>query len=104
MESSKSLLVLSTQDHLNESQLRLLKEYGQTVADSMGMSFAVLPGGVKAAVHSDIRDLVEAMKAQAAAIAALAESNMLLIEAVAQDGEDSDPDAAPRTYMDGSPV
>lgn len=47
--------------------------------------------------------LIAALHEQTAAINRLASSNEALVQAMAE-SEDGDPDAEPRTYMDGSPV
>lgn len=104
MELSKSLLVLSTEQHLSQHQMDILKAQTEPLAAELGMALAVLPGGIKAEVHSDIGALVEAIQGQTQAITALAESNMMLIDAMSQGEDDIDPDAEPLTYMDGSPV
>lgn len=103
MPTQKPLLVLSTQAHLPPDQLGRLREYGQTLAESVGMTLAVMSGGIKTEVHHDIGSLVEAIKLQTQAITALAESNMMLVEAMGQE-DGGDPDAPPAYYMDGTPV
>lgn len=60
--------------------------------------------GKTAQMNSDMSDLIAAIKAQTQAITALAESSMMLIDAMSQASDDIDPDAEPLTYMDGSPV
>lgn len=47
--------------------------------------------------------LIAALHEQTAAINRLASSNEALVQAMAE-GDDQDPDAEPRVYMDGSPV
>lgn len=47
--------------------------------------------------------LIAALREQTAAINRLASSNEALVQAMAE-GEEQDPDAEPRVYMDGSPV
>jgi hypothetical protein len=47
--------------------------------------------------------LLQALSEQTAAILRLAQSNEMLVQAMAE-GDEQDPDAEPRTYMDGSPV
>ena len=46
---------------------------------------------------------VQAMQEQTAAINRLAQSNEMLVQAMAE-GDEQDSDAEPRTYMDGSVV
>lgn len=47
--------------------------------------------------------LLQALSEQTAAINRLAQSNEMLVQAMAE-GDEQGPDAEPRVYMDGSPV
>ena len=50
-----------------------------------------------------LQDSLEEQKKQTAILERMAEQQGLLIQALAEDQVDQDPDARPLTYMDGTP-
>jgi hypothetical protein len=51
-----------------------------------------------------LTDLVKAIKSQTEAIHLLANSNAMLLQAIAEDGADYEDDVPTQTYMSGEPV
>lgn len=66
-----------------------------------GLPSGLLSHGQELAAY--LTPLLQALSEQTAAINRLAQSNEMLVQAMAE-GDEQDPDAEPRVYMDGSPV
>ncbi|QHB00515.1 hypothetical protein FXO12_00300 [Pseudomonas sp. J380] len=63
----------------------------------------VLDGGATAQLQPGIQGLLDEQKKQTAILKRMAEQQSLLIQALAEDQGEQDPDARPLTYMDGTP-
>ncbi|MCY1540747.1 hypothetical protein D9M68_764050 [compost metagenome] len=98
-ERVESLLVVSTDRPMKEETRQLLVKQLTPIAESMDMKPLVLSDGLQADVHSDIRPVLESILTEQQKTNSLL---LALVEAMAAD--EPDPDAAPRTYLDGTPV
>lgn len=74
------------------------------LADRLGVQLLALEGGATAQLQQGVHALVEEQKKQTAILERMAEQQLLLIQALATEQDDQDPDAVPAIYMDGKPV
>lgn len=96
------LLVVTSFHPLTPEQREKMAASLVPMADRLGVQLPVLDGGATAQLQPGIAGLQEEQRKQTAILERIAEQQMLLIQALCEDG-DEDQDAQPRTYMDGSP-
>ncbi|WP_054917193.1 hypothetical protein [Pseudomonas sp. NBRC 111138] len=97
------LLVVTTPHPLTAEQRKRMADSLAPVADRMGVQMLVLDGGATAQLQPGIQGLLDEQKKQTAILERMAEQQSLLIQALAEDQGEHDPDARPLTYMDGTP-
>lgn len=98
-ERVESLLVVRSEGRLRGDSREMMLASLSPIAAQMGMRVLILDGGLDAGIHSDIRPLIEEQLVEQR------KTNQLLMMLIAALGEEeTDPDAEPKTYMDGSPV
>lgn len=100
---AKPILEVRSSAPLTMQQIERLKPILETLEMAVKGEYfvALLDNNVGVRVHTDNSDLVDAIRQQTTAIQALADSNMALVQAMA-DGEDYD--APVSQYLDGSPA
>lgn len=110
-EQVGSLMFLTTHKTLTRKQRAALVSAQPSelpsLAESMGVKVVVSEEVMDAGIHSDIRprdrmDLLPTLTLMLEEQRKTSQLLLMLIEAMGE--EDSDPDADPQTYMDGSPV
>lgn len=97
------LLVVTCPSPLTMEQRKRMADSLAPMADRMGVQMLVLDGGATAQLQPGIQGLLDEQKKQTAILERMAEQQSLLIQALAEDQADQDPDARPLTYMDGKP-
>lgn len=97
-------LILKCPASLSQDYVDSLREMLTPVAESQGLqAMAVTEGLDIQVIPGSLGDLVDAMTIQSAAITRLAESNEMLVQAMAESG-DCGEDLPATTYMNGEPV
>ena len=97
---AKGLLIIKADHPLPVEHAKRIEEAAQPVCEALKLRCIVVENGVDAGVSYDLSPLISAMLAQTEAINNLAESNRLLIQAMAEaDGMDPEP----TQYLDGAP-
>lgn len=97
------LLVVTCPSPLTMEQRKRMADNLAPLADRLGVQLLVLDGGATAQLQPGIRGLLDEQKKQTAILERLAEQQSLLIQALAEDQIEQDPDARPLAYMDGTP-
>lgn len=96
------LLVISIPQILTQEQRGNAQAVMQAQAERLGFQALVLDGGITAQLQPNVAALLAEQQKQTVLLEQIATQILALIEALA-DGDGSDPDAPPLTYMDGSP-
>ena len=97
------LLVVTCPSPLTMEQRKRMTDSLAPMADRMDVQVLVLDGGATAQLQPGIQGLLDEQKKQTAILERMAEQQSLLIQALAEDQGEQDPDAPPLTYMDGTP-
>lgn len=87
-----ALLVITSEFPLSADTRERIVQAFSPIAEQVGMLVAVMDQGLKAEVHRDLSHLVEALQAQTHAIQMLIEQNAALIQAMADEEEEGEPD------------
>lgn len=98
------LLVVTYPRPLTVEQRKLASDNLKPLADRLGVQLLALEGGATAQLQPGVHALVEEQKKQTAILERMAEQQLLLIQALAAEQDDQDPDAMPTSYLDGKPV
>lgn len=96
------LLVVSLNTALTVQQREGFHAALSPLAKRLGVELFVAECGATVEIKSRGGDLLEEQRKQTAILERMAEQQLLLIQALAED-EPEDPDAQPLTYMDGTP-
>ncbi|MBF8728718.1 MULTISPECIES: hypothetical protein [Pseudomonas putida group] len=96
------LLVVTIPTILTRDQREKAQAVIQGQAERLGFQALVLDGGITASLQPNMADLLAEQQKQTALLEQIATQNLALIEALA-DGDDADPEAEPRSYLDGTP-
>lgn len=102
-ELVESEIVLKPQQPLSQESMARLREHAANLTAELDCQVLMVERGIDAEEHSDIAPLVKAIHEQTKAINALAESNMALVEMMADVDQVDDEEREPATYMDGTP-
>ncbi|WP_300747502.1 hypothetical protein [Pseudomonas sp.] len=97
------LLVVTSPHPLTLEQRKRMSESLSPLVDRLGVQMLVLDGGATAQLQPGMQGLLDEQKKQTAILERMAEQQSLLIQALAEDQGEQDPDARPLTYMDGTP-
>jgi hypothetical protein len=103
-------LILRFKGQIDEKTALLAREFVAPIAQRLNLQAMVLDQDAEVEIRYSQDPIVAALHEQAAAINRLASSNESLSQAVANlieemaNAEEQDPDAEPRTYLDGSKV
>lgn len=97
------LLVVTTPHPLTMEQRERMVGSLAPMADRMGVQVLVLDGGATAQLQPGIQGLLDEQKKQTAILERMERHQAMLIQALAEDQAEQDPDARPLTYMDGTP-
>jgi hypothetical protein len=95
------LMVLKVEQILSMSQRNKISEFLSPIAGELGCKFLIVDPGMDISLHVDPSAQFAEQQKQTALLESILEQQTLLIQALAE--PDEDPDAQPRTYMDGSP-
>lgn len=98
------LLVVTSPHHLTMEQRKRMAEGLAPLADRLGVQVLALDGGATAQLQPGIHGLLDEQKKQTALLEQIARQQILMIEALADEQGEQDPDDMPMTYMDGSKV
>lgn len=98
------LLVVTTPHPLTMEQRKTMRDSLAPMADRMGVQVLVLDGGATAQLQPGIQGLLDEQKKQTSLLEQIAKQQILMIEVLADEQGEQDPDALPTTYMDGSKV
>lgn len=101
-ESTKPFIVLKPQRILSERQSKMLKAQAENFEQETGCQVIVTEHGIDCEIHTDVGPLVAAIEKQTDAINALVASNMELVEAMADPGDEPEEDDRPGTFLDGT--
>jgi hypothetical protein len=96
------LLTISVPLPLKQEQRERLEANLRPLVQRMGCELIVLEAGITAQLQPNMADLLAEQQKQTALLEQIATGQLALIEALADD-EGEDPDAPPRTYLDGTP-
>lgn len=98
------LLVVTYPRPLTVEQRKRVIDGLTPLADRLGVQLLALEGGATAQLQPGMHSLMEEQKKQTAILERMAEQQLLLIQALADEQDDQDPDALPTSYLDGKPV
>lgn len=98
------LLVVTSPHHLTMEQRKRMQESLTPFADRLGVQVLALDGGATAQLQPGIQGLLDEQKKQTALLEQIARQQILMIEVLADEQGEQEPDAMPLTYMDGSKV
>lgn len=98
------LLVVTCPRPLTMEQRKRMTDSLVPLADRMGVQLLVLEGGVSAQLQPGIQGLLDEQKKQTALLEQIAKQQILMIEVLADEQGEQDPDSLPLTYLDGSKV
>lgn len=96
------LLVVSVPMALTVKQRETFHAALSPLAKRLGVELFVAECGATVEIQSRGGDLLDEQRKQTAILERMAEQQLLLIQALAEDGQD-DPDAPPPTHLDGTP-
>lgn len=96
---AESLLVVKSSERLTVEQMELIRSLSSPLAEKMGMQLAICGEGMDIGIASDLAPALNRLLEEQRQTNQLL---LLLIDALSEEG--SDPDAEPKTYMDGTPV
>lgn len=96
------LLVITVPQVLSMDQRERAIALAELQAERLGCRALLLDGGANAQLQPSTAELLAEMQKQTALLEQIATGQLALIEALADD-ESEDPDAPPRTYLDGTP-
>src|SRR5450830_1780075 len=92
------LLVVTSPHHLTLEQRKRMTESLASFADRLGVQVLALDGGATAQLQPGIQCLLDEQKKQTALLEQIAKQQILMIEVLADEQGDQDPDAMPMTY------
>ncbi|MPQ84499.1 hypothetical protein F0170_11175 [Pseudomonas sp. MAFF 730085] len=98
------LLVVTSPHHLTLEQRKRMADSLTPFADRLGVQVLALEGGATAQLQPNIQGLLDEQKKQTALLEQIAKQQILMIEVLADEQDEQDPDAPPMTYMDGRKV
>ena len=102
-ELKESEIVLKPQQRVSQESMARIRKLAANLTAELDCQVLMVERGIDAEEHSDIAPLVQAIHEQTMAINALAESNMALVEMMAEVDQVDDEEREPATYMDGTP-
>lgn len=98
------LLVVTYPRPLTVEQRKRVIDGLTPLADRLGVQLLALEGGATAQLQPGVHALLEEQKKQTAILERMAEQQLLLIQALAAEQDEQDPDAPPTSYLDGKQV
>lgn len=96
---AESLLVVKSSEKLTVEQAERIRSFSSPLAEKMGMQVAICDASMDIGIASDLAPTLNRLLEEQVQTNQLL---LLLIDALSE--EDSDTDAEPKTYMDGTHV
>jgi hypothetical protein len=96
------LLVVTSAHSLTLEQRQKMAASLTPMAERLGVQLLVLDAGATAQLQPGVSGLLEEHRKQTVILERIAEQQLLLIQALAEDGDEDD-DVMSSTYIDGSP-